>query len=81
MATLVDPSSPITNEAAQAQVMNDILFARNQRLAAEIESSLRDYRRVIVPWGAMHLPEIESWLEARNFVEREESERRALGFW
>jgi hypothetical protein len=29
----------------------------------------------------MHLPEIESWLEARNFVEREESERRALGFW
>lgn len=81
VATLVDPSSPITNEAAQAQVMNDILFARNQRLAAEIESSLRDYRRVIVPWGAMHLPEIESWLEARNFVEREESERRALGFW
>ena len=81
VATLVDPSSPITNEAAQAQVMNDILFARNQRLAAEIESSLRDYRRVIVPWGAMHLPEIESWLEARNFIESEEIERRALGFW
>ena len=81
VATLVDPSSPITNEGAQAQVMNDILFARNQRLAAEIESSLRDYRRVIVPWGAMHLPEIESWLEARNFVESEEIERRALGFW
>ena len=81
VTTLIDPSSPIANESAQAQVMNDILFARNQRLAAEIESSLKDYRRVIVPWGAMHLPEIESWLEARNFVESGEIERRALGFW
>jgi hypothetical protein len=80
-STLADPSSPITNESAQAQVMDDILFARNRRLTAEIESSLKVYRRVIVPWGAMHLPEIESWLETRNFVESDEVERKALGFW
>jgi hypothetical protein len=78
---LIDPSSPITNESAQTQVMNDIFFARNRRLAAEIESSLKDYRRVIVPWGAMHLPEIESWLQTQNFVESDEIERKALGFW
>jgi hypothetical protein len=79
--SLVDPSSPITNESIQSQVMDDILFARNQRLAAEIESSLKVYRRVIVPWGAMHLPEIESWLQTRDFVEIDEIERKALGFW
>jgi hypothetical protein len=78
---LVDPASPITDEDAQAQVIQDILFARNRRLASEIESSLKDYRRVIVPWGAMHLPEIESWLQDRKFVVRDEIKRKALAFW
>ena len=78
---LADPTSPIADENTQEQVMEDILFARNQRLVAEIESSLKDYRRVVVPWGAMHLPEIESWLKSHNFVQSGEIKRKALGFW
>jgi hypothetical protein len=78
---LADPSSPIGNDNAQEQVMDDILFSRNQQLVAEIESSLKDYRRVVVPWGAMHLPEIESWLRDRDFVQSGEVERKALSFW
>jgi hypothetical protein len=78
---LADPSSPIGNDDAQEQVMDDILFSRNQRLVAEIESSLKDYRRVVVPWGAMHLPEIESWLRDHDFVQSGEVRRKALGFW
>jgi hypothetical protein len=78
---LVDPSSPIANEDAQEQVMDDILFSRNQKLVAEIESSLQDYRRVVVPWGAMHLPEIESWLRDHNFVQSGEVHRKAIAFW
>ena len=81
VSTLADPSSPIADENTQAQVMEDILFARNRRLASEIESSLRDYRSIIVPWGAMHLPEIESWLQTRHFVESGEVARKAFGFW
>ena len=49
-------------------------LARNRRLASEIESSLKDYRNVIVPWGAMHLPEIESWLQTRQ-LRRERRDR------
>ena len=78
---LMDPSSPIADESAQAQVMEDIVFARNRRLASEIESSLKEYHSIIVPWGAMHLPEIESWLQTHNFVETGEVARKALGFW
>ena len=78
---LVDPSSPIANEDAQEQVMDDILFSRNQKLVGEIESSLQDYRRVVVPWGAMHLPEIESWLRDHNFVQSGEVHRKAIAFW
>jgi hypothetical protein len=78
---LADPSSPIADAGAQEQVVEDILVARNQRLVAEIESSLEDYRCIVVPWGAMHLPEVESWLRARNFVQSGEVARKALGFW
>jgi hypothetical protein len=78
---LADPSSPIADEEAQEQVMDDILFSRNQRLVTEIESSLKDYHRVVVPWGAMHLPEIESWLRDHDFVQSGEVHRKALGFW
>ncbi len=81
LTKLVDPSSPITNESAQAQIMEDILSARNRRLSSEIESSLKNYRRVIVPWGAMHLPEIETWLEEHEFVMKDETRRKALSFW
>ena len=57
--------------------MDDILFSRNQRLAiAEIESSLKDYRRVVVPWGAMrNSPEIESRLRDHDFVQSGEVHR------
>jgi hypothetical protein len=81
LAGVLDPSSPIANEDAQTQVIEDILVLRNRRLTSEIESSLRDYRRVIVPWGAMHLPEIESWLQEREFVKGDEIKRKALSFW
>jgi hypothetical protein len=78
---LADSSSPIADANTQEQVVEDILIARNQRLVAEIESSLKDYRCVVVPWGAMHLPEVESWLRDRHFVQSGEIARKALGFW
>ena len=78
---LTDPSSPIADASAQEVVFDDILTARNHRLVEEIETSLKDYRRVVVPWGAMHLPEIESWLRERQFVQSGEIARKAFGFW
>ncbi len=78
---LSDPDSPLSDEGAQTQVMQDILHSRNDRLVSEIESSLKDYRRVIVPWGALHLEEIESWLRRHDFEQSGEVERKALGFW
>jgi len=79
--SLADPSSPLSDEKAQVIVMQDILHSRNDRLRSEIQASLRDYRRVIVPWGALHLAEIEAWLRTQNFEQSGEVERKALGFW
>lgn len=78
---LQDPSSPINDSDAQAQVWDDILHARNRRLIAEIQSALPDFQRIIVPWGAAHLSEIERWLKGQHFVQSGEIERRALKFF
>jgi hypothetical protein len=78
---LIDPASPLRDGEAQSQVMNDILHARNQTLVAEIQLSLKTYRRIIVPWGAMHLRDVEAWLRTQNFVQSGEVERKALAFW
>jgi len=76
-----DPASPLTDEKATAAAMDDILHSRNKQLESQIETSLKDYQRVFVPWGAMHLPEIESWLRQRHFQQSGQVERKALGFW
>jgi hypothetical protein len=81
LAELQNPSSPINDSDAQAQVWDDILHARNRRLIAEIQSALPDFQRIIVPWGAAHLSEIERWLKGQHFVQSGEVERRALKFF
>ena len=48
-------------------VMHDILTRRNERLLAEIEAALSDYERVVVPWGALHMPWIERGIERLGF--------------
>lgn len=75
-------SSPALNdESSQQLVIQDVLHSRNEHLVSEIQSSLKDYRRVIIPWGALHLTGIESWLRTRHFVQSGETERKALAFW
>ena len=76
-----ESSGPLNDESAQEQVIQDILHSRNDHLVGEIRASLKDYRRVIIPWGALHLTGVESWLRAQHFVQSGETERKALGFW
>ncbi len=81
LVELQNPTSPINDSDAQAQVWDDILHARNRRLIAEIQSALPNFQRIIVPWGAAHLSEIERWLKGQHFVQSGEVERRALKFF
>jgi len=81
VSQLTDPASPLNDAPTQSQAMKDILYHRNEQLISQIKSSLKDYRRVIVPWGALHLPGIETWLRSQHFEKRAEVERKAIGFW
>jgi hypothetical protein len=54
---------------ALAAFQRDILDQRNQHLFGEIEAALEDYERVVVPWGALHLPAVEREVTGLGFEE------------
>ncbi len=57
-----DPDDLATFEA-------EVLGMRNEHLVGEIEHALEEYQRVVVPWGALHLPAIEEAVLSWGFAE------------
>ena len=52
-------------QAFQAEVVG----LRNRHLVKEIEGAVGEFDHVVVPWGALHLPEIEQAVLAMGFAE------------
>jgi hypothetical protein len=58
----------------------DVVERRNEHLVGEIERALHDYERIVVPWGALHLPGIERTVLSWGFTETSR-ERHPLFAW
>jgi len=61
-------------------VMTDILYKRNAVVIDALHRSLVRYDTVVVPWGGMHMPAIESALLERGFVPGDKNERLLFAF-
>ena len=68
LAALLESARETTPEQLTA-FQRDILDRRNEHLIGELDAVLGDYRRVIVPWGALHLPAVEQAVVERGFEE------------
>ena len=55
-------------ESAMDVVMADIVDKRDAYLLAEFDRLSDDYNAVIMPWGAMHMPGIESGILDRGYI-------------
>jgi len=51
-------------------VLYDVIDRRNENLLAWIRASRINYREIIVPWGALHLPGIETAIVEMGFEPR-----------
>ncbi len=60
--------------------MYDLLNKRNQLVVELIQEKLDEHSLIIVPWGALHLPEIEDWLLKNNFKILEMQSRKLYSF-
>jgi hypothetical protein len=63
-----------------AIIQNDIIAKRNEVVLSELVAGLDDYRRIIVPWGAMHLPGIAHELGALGFEITNTKQRRLVSW-
>lgn len=62
------------------QLLQDILVLRNQHLLEALDMALPEYQRVVIPWGAYHLPDIEEGLEQRGFTQTGERRHTLIPF-
>ncbi len=81
LAELRGPDSPLRRPNAQDELLEDIVTGRNSHLLDEIDTALSAHDLVIIPWGALHLPEIEAHLLANGFREISRTDRPAFLFW
>ncbi len=61
-------------------VERDIFTSRNEYLVARLDEALMDYSRVVVPWGAAHLPAIEAAVLERGFVQTDAVSHRLFNW-
>ncbi|MGK2943983.1 MAG: hypothetical protein ACSLFC_04510 [Desulfuromonadales bacterium] len=63
-----------------AGVMSDILDKRNAVVIGSMVRSLAYYDTIVIPWGAMHMPAIETAVLNQGFVPGAERERLSVDF-
>jgi len=61
-------------------LMGDILDKRNENLIGHLNRALQRYDSVVIPWGAMHMPALETALLAQGFHQVAEREHLSLDF-
>ena len=61
-------------------IMDDILHHRNVGVIRHLEKALGRYDTVVIPWGALHMKEIEMEVLKRGFKLQEERERVSIDF-
>lgn len=61
-------------------IMNDILFSRNKEVINHMNAAIEHYDIIIIPWGAIHMPEIEQAVYNRGFSLKETHQRISIDF-
>jgi hypothetical protein len=64
----------------QKVIMEDILYRRNQEVIRHLNKAVPGYDTVVIPWGAMHMPEIEAEVLREGFKLQQVHERLSIDF-
>jgi hypothetical protein len=75
--TWIKKNSP---EITTEEIMMDILHKRNREVIHRMRQALDHYDTIIIPWGALHMPEIEAAVVEKNFQLVETRQRTSIDF-
>jgi len=60
-------ATPTCSEADRKVFWDEILYARNKKLMATFDALADKYDVFVVPWGALHMPDLQTSFEARGY--------------
>lgn len=69
-------TGPETNQI----VMDDLLQKRNHAVLSYLPKALQKYDTLIIPWGALHMPGLETAVRHKGFKLQEQQERLSIDF-
>lgn len=76
LSILMKPTPP----GLEKQLMDDILTKRNRHLLGVVRERLSTSKRIIIPWGAAHMPEIAREIRKDGFRVMETRDFMAIRF-
>ena len=69
----------VTREMTEI-IMDDILHRRNMEVIRNLEKAVGRYDTIVIPWGALHMKEIEAEVLKMGFKLQEERQRVSIDF-
>jgi len=61
-------------------IFDDILYRRNKEVIRHLGKALDHYDTIVIPWGALHMAEIEEEVLERGFELEQERDRVSIDF-
>lgn len=64
----------------EKRVMSEIIDKRNAVVLDYLDEALRYHDRIVIPWGALHMPGLEQAVLEKDFTPVEQTSRLAVGY-
>ncbi len=69
-----------TGPETQQIVMDDLVQKRNRAVLSYLPIALQKYDTLVIPWGALHMPGLETAILHKGFELQEQQERLSIDF-
>lgn len=73
-------SSKYADAGVQQIIMQDILERRNQEVIRHLRKAAGRYDAIVIPWGALHMPQIEAEVLSQGYELQQVRERMSMDF-
>jgi hypothetical protein len=73
-------SSKYANAEVQQIIMQDILERRNEEVIRNLRKAIGRYDAIVIPWGALHMPQIEAEVVSQGYELQQVRERMSMDF-
>ena len=80
LQALLELSRESQDPSLSARVWEDLLVGRNAHLLQEIKAELPRSNRLVIPWGAIHMPGLARELQASGFRLSDTEEYQVVRF-